>query len=486
MAKKLVIEKDLLRQINLFELLVQHEELSGKELAKMINASERTVFSDIQSLRFMLPNGWAIDSGQRTGFKVITDYSMPLNDVWEHFFEMSIGTQLMKELLYSNEVNVQMFLQKVGISKETLKRHVQRLNRALKEFKLKLHISSRIIQITSSELSIRLFFHRLLLPFTTNNFFFDDYVIHASNYQRFLARLERQGLGIKNEETFGLCWFFINTIRIKANCPIVITIPNEHDELRNTYQINLHQLYQSEGVTLDTTESFFAFFCYLESWNYYNSFNPTVKNILKKNYGEIFDHSVALTKKISHSLQIPALNDTDLSRNIALLFLKYYESAELFQQFLSEYPELLNMELNHSETLKDLLRETFSREAPYSEWNLSEHIVDNLILLINEALSTIKLKKKNAYFIFQSEPSWKIFVYRELSNLFDAHINLIETNLSELASLNLDSDDIIIANHPINHTQVIYLSLIPTPSELQTIKETVQPSILEKGKEVAH
>ena len=60
MMKKIITEKDLLRQILLLEQLANHKMITAKQLAKLIDTTERTVFSDITYIRQQLPEGWQI------------------------------------------------------------------------------------------------------------------------------------------------------------------------------------------------------------------------------------------------------------------------------------------------------------------------------------------------------------------------------------------------------------------------------------------
>ncbi len=56
MMKKIITEKDLLRQILLLEQLANHKMITAKHLAELINTTERTVFSDITYIRQQLPD----------------------------------------------------------------------------------------------------------------------------------------------------------------------------------------------------------------------------------------------------------------------------------------------------------------------------------------------------------------------------------------------------------------------------------------------
>ena len=62
MLKRVITEKDLLRQIRLLEQLLNVPQLTAKRLATQIQTTERTVFSDLQYIRSQLPADWSIET----------------------------------------------------------------------------------------------------------------------------------------------------------------------------------------------------------------------------------------------------------------------------------------------------------------------------------------------------------------------------------------------------------------------------------------
>lgn len=275
MMKSIITEKDLLRQILLLEELSNHKTITAKALAASIQTTERTVFTDIQYIREQLPDGWEIEATSN-GFSLLKKDSQLTNQLWESFLPLSIGAMLIKQLFFAKGISTQSFLHDSGISFETLKRHVTKINRGIKPYNIRIQLNAKQAKLSGSEISIRVFFHRLLLPFTHNNYFFEDYAIHESHYLIFLQSLKRQELDVLSEEIFGTCWFFINTIRIKANCRVNALAFDPLDPLFLQYQQSLQQVYQKEGVYLNQEECFFSFYCFLESWNYNNQWTSKI------------------------------------------------------------------------------------------------------------------------------------------------------------------------------------------------------------------
>ena len=217
LMKKIITEKDIRRHVSLVEQLLNHTKITVNELAEIIGTTERTIFSDLQSIRSQLPEGWDIISDQ-AGISLQNQQNLLTNDLWEIFFKQSVSVELLKNLLFTKKVAVPDFLADHGLSYGTLKRHVTKINQRLASYDLQIDLTKYTACILGKERAIRTFYHRLLIPFTHNNYFFEDYSIHESHYFQFLRNLSQTELAVETEEIFGTCWFFINTIRIKANC----------------------------------------------------------------------------------------------------------------------------------------------------------------------------------------------------------------------------------------------------------------------------
>ncbi|MGL4695555.1 helix-turn-helix domain-containing protein [Enterococcus larvae] len=480
LAKRLITEKDIRRKVELLENLVNHPQLTAKELAERIQTTQRTVFNDIQGLRMELPEGWTLEADGNNGLSLISTEHATTNEVWEYFMKDSISIQIVRELLSSKSVQVQSFLLSQGISFETLKRHLAKLNKELKMFQLKIKVSATSFEWIGEESSIRIFYHRLLLPFTHNNFFFDEYPIHQANYAHFLRRIDRTMLKVDTEEVFGTCWFFINTIRIKTGCLIEEMTFEKKDVLFQLYQEELEKLYASEGLNLKSTESFFAFFAFMESWNYSAPPTEELREILNKNYVSLFSSCRTFMNQLIERLNQPKLDDSPLLDNFVLFLLKYYESRRLSDKFLLEYQELFPFSQQQFPELYQLIREEIaSYELTYLPH--SSYVLNTITLLVQEALYLVCPKQVTAYFLFQGEPAWKNFLFREIQDLAGNRVQVQAINTDGLDKSQLRDDDFIISNYPLTEKYeqtLIYISSIPTQNELQELRELILPFYL--------
>lgn len=474
---QIITEKDLQRQVTLIELLLNHPKITVNELAEETNTTERTIFSDLQVIRSQLPDGWLIDSDQ-SGIRLLNQQNLLANDLWELFLKQSVSVQLIKELLFTKECSTTNFLAANGLSYETLKRHTRKVNRQLLRYGLQIKLTKYTSTMTGSENAIRLFYHRLLMPFTHNNYFFEDYSIHESHYFRFLKRLKQTPFSVETEEIFGICWFFINTIRVKANCRIEDSFFEPEDTLFSTYATELTELYELEGVYLQKDELIFAFFCFLESWNYNNQYQEPVADILQSYpfSGKIKQ----FVQDLADTLHLEELNETKLADNLILLLLKYHESPILIQQlnlqyhyFLEEYEQ----QYPQLYPFKQELLEQLKQELPVQE---DEYFLRLLSFLIQQAILSVRPNKLNLYFFFQGEPSWKAFLQQELNDYFGKRVQLIPVELSQLSDITFHKNDLFVSNTPLDQVPIpiIYISTIPTKNELDQLTELTFRSYL--------
>ena len=380
----------------------------------------------------------------------------------------------MKALLFSSELRTQEILNQTGTSYETLRRHISKLNKSLTDFSLRIRVTNRVIRFEGSEINIRVFFHRLLLPYTHNNYFFEEYTIHESHYYHFLDRLAKAKLQIDVEQIFGTCWFFINSIRIKANCRIDSFEFNEDDPLYGLFQQPLSQLYQKEGVYLERSEHFFSFYCFLESWNYNNEWSETIQTTLET-YQAIYKKTTHFVEKLARLLQLPLASGTQLIENLLLLLIKTQESAKLSEWFGLEFHEIQRLNQPYSlpieATIHDFLEEQTSRQ-----WETSFPLWSTTTLLIQQAILQINPIRAKGYFVFQGEPAWKAYLLQELNDFLGARILLSAIEPGQLEGLSAIDVDFVLSNFPIDDAPVpvFYLSMVPTKNELNQVTELIQ------------
>lgn len=469
MLKKIITEKDLHRQIRLLEQLLNQPQITAKELAQALETTERTIFADLQVIRTQLPPDWQIQTDSN-GIQLRAKKEALTNSLWEIFLSQSIVVELLKRLLVKKELAVKPFLRETGVSFETLKRHARKVNQQLTDYQIQIELTTTKAYFSGAESSVRIFYQRLLVPFTHNNYFFEDYAVHESHYFQFLRQIEKADFTAETEEIFGVCWFFINTIRSKAGCPIERISFKETDPLFTVHTTFLKTLYQKEGVYLQQEELFFVFFCYLESWNYNNHFGAKLKTALVQQYQLLAETLADFVADLARITQAN-LAATALADNLLLLLLKYQESPELSAQFEADYQGINAKRVVaspfYSQNLALLTAQLTDSKARPS------YLLHLMTLLQQQALFAVRPETRTFYFLFQGEPAWKAFLEQELADYLGKRIVLKTIEVTELAQLPVAASDLILSNFPLDQAPlpVFYLSTVPTKNELRRLAE---------------
>ncbi|MCU7357457.1 helix-turn-helix domain-containing protein [Enterococcus dispar] len=470
LLKRIITEKDLHRQIRLLEQLLHQPQITAKELAYQIQTTERTVFSDLQIIKEQLPNNWQIKTDS-SGIALLRKKDALTNDLWDAFLPHSFSVQLMKALLFQLNLAIKPFLRTTGVSFETLKRHTKKINTQLQDYHLQIKLTATNAKIVGLESNIRIFYHRLLVPFTHNNYFFSDYAVHEVHYFQFLKQIQKAQIQAETEEIFGVCWFFINTIRNKTRC-LLPEFSFKEDALFQLYAPYLKALYQKEGVYLQGNELFFAFFCFLESWNYNNQFGLHLQQVLTHNYRDLTVRTQQFVLQWSQDFQLPALADTHLAENLMLLLLKYNESPDLADKFEADYQQSPPQKATFATLQEDNLR-LLQQDFAETKENKPVYLLHLIMLLQQQAFFSLEQKTRTVYFLFQSEPAWKAFLEQELKDYLGKRIALKTIEVTDLPHLKANHKDLIVSNFPLDQSDlpIFYISTFPTKNELRQLAE---------------
>ena len=189
------------------------------------------------------------------------------------------------------------------------------------------------------------------------------------------------------------------------------------DVLFQLYQPSLAKLYASEGIYLQGEESFFAFFCFLESWNYDNVYGETLASALHTHYSQLRKSLQQFVTNLSTEEARPDLIQTNLLDNLLLLFIKYTESPTLSEQFQLEYQELMTEQAAEDLALSKSNQELLEILSRYTTIEEPTYFLSLASLLEKQAIYSIQAQTMTAYFLFQGNLLGKLFTTR-ISCLF--------------------------------------------------------------------
>lgn len=471
LVKELIIEKDLHRKIIMIEHLLNHSQLTAKKLAAITKSSQRTVFNDLQSLRLDLPAEWTLEAVGNNGMKLTSSGKAEVNQLWLHYMDQSLGVQFVKQLLSKQTITAEEQAFEWGVSEASLKRGLNELNKRLASHHLRITLASGNIFWEGDELQIRMFYHRLLMPFTHEKFFAEEYHMHQAHYKGFLRRLERQELAPASEEIFGICWFYIICLRNKANCFLENLTYDTKGPLLQMFLPEIQHLYQLEGLNLSMDEAFFAFFCFLESWSY--PFLPPEKllYLIETHYKSTQQNCLEMVGKIEEHTHTTQDGNSFLIPNLQLFLLKYKESQKLSETFTLEYPEII-------ESARYRFRKVLQWLEPIwldvFQAKIDLNLLISVALIVQIDLYSVR-PLATVYLCYQGEPVWKHFLTREIQDLVGRRVDFHTLDYSEMDKVG--PDDYLITNMPIlshiSPKQIFPISFVPKNNEIMQIKRAL-------------
>ena len=250
----------------------------------------------------------------------------------------------------------------------------------------------------------------------------------------------------------------------------------KEDALFQLYTPYLKALYQKEGVYLEGNELFFAFFCFLESWNYNNQFGLHLQQVLTHNYHDLTTRTKQFVLQWSQDFQLPTLNATNLAENLMLLLLK---SPDLADKFEADYQQSPPQKATFATLQADNLR-LLQQDLTESKENKPVYLLHLIALLQQQAFFSLQAKTRTVYFLFQSEPAWKAFVEQELNDYLGKRIALKTIEVTDLPHLKASAKDLIVSNFPLDQSDlpIFYISTFPTKNELRQLAELTYETYL--------
>ncbi|MBC9810215.1 helix-turn-helix domain-containing protein [Carnobacterium maltaromaticum] len=154
---RLIIEKKLKREIKILNILKDNtNSISAKELADELNASEKTVVSDIEEIKKKIPLEWNIIFKKNVGYTITISDEFGFANFIKELIEESPLFVIVSSLFNNELFSIEEWEERLYMTESTLKRALGVLRGVLQEFKLKLALNP--IDISGNEVNIRYFF----------------------------------------------------------------------------------------------------------------------------------------------------------------------------------------------------------------------------------------------------------------------------------------------------------------------------------------
>ena len=473
------------RQIFLLEfLLKQHEYLSANQLAEKYGVSTKTVYQDIDKLNDFFDEGELksrIDKVPRKGIKLSADeerkkiHSLLLVNKHESgvqdFSPEYRESELIKRLFINQEdLDIYDFAEEMYVTESTVHRDIDKLEKNLGQFNLKIRIKHDQLFVDGDEWNIR----KAL----------QSYVIQVQSLGR-EEKIER----FFSEKDIEICYEAISRLSQKYHhqfseeysCLLLVEClifkkRTDHNNFLNERTSNLindlnHlEVYFFSGELLESiiNKSFSEISPYeIEAMAY--SLLAYGFSIQSADYIQSIDHQVnELIQKVSNLLSLDLSKDNHLK-----LMLSNHISKMIFRlrnQIYITNPALEEIKKQYS-SLFNVIWIAIRGLSKYYEINISNEELAFIVIHFQLAIEKI-VKPLNIVVICQNGIATSELIMSKLHKIFDSDAKITNINARELDFYDLSNIDLIISTIALPEVTVpvIEVSPILTKDEIESIR----------------
>ena len=473
------------RQIFLLEfLLKQHEYLSANQLAEKYGVSTKTVYQDIDKLNDFFDEGELksrIVKVPRKGIKLSADeerkqiHSLLLVNKHESgvqdFSPEYRESELIKRLFINQEdIDIYDFAEEMYVTESTVHRDIDKLEKNLGQFNLKIRIKHDQLFVDGDEWNIR----KAL----------QSYVIQAQSLGR-EEKIER----FFSEKDIEICYEAISRLSQKYHhqfseeysCLLLVEClvfkkRTEHNNCLTERTSNLindlnHlEVYFFSGELLESiiNKSFSEISPYeIEAMAY--SLLAYGFSIQSADYIQNIDHQVnELIQKVSNLLSLDLSKDNHLK-----LMLSNHISKMIFRlrnQIYITNPALEEIKKQYS-SLFNVIWIAIRGLSKYYEINISNEELAFIVIHFQLAIEKI-VKPLNIVVICQNGIATSELIMSKLHKIFDSDAKITNINARELDFYDLSNIDLIISTIALPEVKVpvIEVSPILTKDEIESIR----------------
>lgn len=473
------------RQIFLLEfLLKQHEYLSANQLAEKYGVSTKTVYQDIDKLNDFFDEGELksrIDKVPRKGIKLSADeerkkiHSLLLVNKHESgvqdFSPEYRESELIKRLFINQEeLDIYDFAEEMYVTESTVHRDIDKLEKNLGQFNLKIRIKHDQLFVDGDEWNIRKALQSYVIQVQSLG--------REENIERFF--LEKD-IEICNEAISRLSQKYHHQFSeeysylLLVEC-LIFKKRTDHNNFLNERTSNLindlnHlEVYFFSGELLESiiNKSFSEISPYeIEAMAY--SLLAYGFSIQSADYIQSIDHQVnELIQKVSNLLSLDLSKDNHLK-----LMLSNHISKMIFRlrnQIYITNPALEEIKKQYS-SLFNVIWIAIRGLSKYYEINISNEELAFIVIHFQLAIEKI-VKPLNIVVICQNGIATSELIMSKLHKIFDSDAKITNINARELDFYDLSNIDLIISTIALPEVKVpvIEVSPILTKDEIESIR----------------
>ncbi|AMP67041.1 MULTISPECIES: M protein trans-acting positive regulator PRD domain-containing protein [Streptococcus] len=217
-----LLAKKQRRQMRLLETLIREKRwFHLKELAEMLDCTERSLKEDLSNLRTVF-NEFLIESSTN-GIKISYDDSIGIEVVYHHFFKESTAFSLLEYLFFHKDVSSDLICRRYDLSQQSFYRLIRNINQIIQE-KYNIRITLNPLNVVGDEVDIR--------------FFYSQYFAERYYY------LEWPFPDIREQVIIDFITFFYKLTEI----PLTYSIFHSYKIMLTVYLYRIKQGYRIEGA----------------------------------------------------------------------------------------------------------------------------------------------------------------------------------------------------------------------------------------------
>ena len=473
------------RQIFLLEfLLKQHEYLSANQLAEKYGVSTKTVYQDIDKLNDFFDEGELksrIDKVPRKGIKLSADeerkkiHSLLLVNKHESgvqdFSPEYRESELIKRLFINQEeLDIYDFAEEMYVTESTVHRDIDKLEKNLGQFNLKIRIKHDQLFVDGDEWNIRKALQSYVIQVQSLG--------REENIERFF--LEKD-IEICNEAISRLSQKYHHQFSEEYSCLLLVEclVFKKRTENNNCLtertsnlinDLNHLEVYFFSGELLESiiNKSFSEISPYeIEAMAY--SLLAYGFSIQSADYIQNIEHQVnELINKVSNLLSLDLSKDNHLK-----LMLSNHISKMIFRlrnQIYITNPALEEIKKQYS-SLFNVIWIAIRGLSKYYEINISNEELAFIVIHFQLAIEKI-VKPLNIVVICQNGIATSELIMSKLHKIFDSDAKITNINARELDFYDLSNIDLIISTIALPEVKVpvIEVSPILTKDEIESIR----------------
>lgn len=473
------------RQIFLLEfLLKQHEYLSANQLAEKYGVSTKTVYQDIDKLNDFFDEGELksrIDKVPRKGIKLSADeerkkiHSLLLvnkheSGVQDYSPEYRESELIKRLFINQEELDIYDFAEEMYVTESTVHRDIDKLEKNLGQFNLKIRIKHDQLFVDGDEWNIRKALQSYVIQVQSLG--------REENIERFF--LEKD-IEICNEAISRLSQKYHHQFSEEYSCLLLVEClifkkRTDHNNFLNERTSNLindlnHlEVYFFSGELLESiiNKSFSEISPYeIEAMAY--SLLAYGFSIQSADYIQSIDHQVnELIQKVSNLLSLDLSKDNHLK-----LMLSNHISKMIFRlrnQIYITNPALEEIKKQYS-SLFNVIWIAIRGLSKYYEINISNEELAFIVIHFQLAIEKI-VKPLNIVVICQNGIATSELIMSKLHKIFDSDAKITNINARELDFYDLSNIDLIISTIALPEVTVpvIEVSPILTKDEIESIR----------------